>query len=82
MPDPPPMSPARSGFRFDSARSANNQVLNQSSRGDSGRSSQRFESTVETLSRLPSLREAAQLLAAGDQREVKINELVGNGISG
>ncbi|CAK9184507.1 unnamed protein product [Ilex paraguariensis] len=37
---------------------------------------------AETLSRPPSIREAAQLICGGDHREVKINDIVGNGISG
>ncbi|CAK9135523.1 unnamed protein product [Ilex paraguariensis] len=37
---------------------------------------------AESLSRGPSMREATQLVCGGDQREVKINDIVGNGISG
>ncbi|XP_057972463.1 oxysterol-binding protein-related protein 1C-like [Malania oleifera] len=46
--------------------------------GDHGRSLQR--SAMESLSRIPSNRDPQLLLA--DHREVKINDIVGNGISG
>ncbi|XAR55600.1 hypothetical protein NMG60_11035716 [Bertholletia excelsa] len=59
----------------------NHHVLNY----DSGRISQRTVApatiSAEPTHRLPALREATQLLC-GDQREVKINDIVGNGISG
>ncbi|CAM9002327.1 unnamed protein product [Rhodiola kirilowii] len=53
---------------------------------DQGRVSQRTSAaassrSMEGVSRLPSMREATQLVT-GDQRELKINDIVGNGVSG
>ncbi|KAF8411816.1 hypothetical protein HHK36_004375 [Tetracentron sinense] len=62
-------------------RGNNHNHSNGTGTGDSGRLSQRtVMPTTESLSRLPSMHESQLLL--GDHREVKINDIVGNGISG
>ncbi|KAA8538539.1 hypothetical protein F0562_028090 [Nyssa sinensis] len=85
FPTNPPATSAVAGVRSDPAKHVNNQVHNHSSSSDYGRLSQRVVApssmTTDIASRPPSMREATQLLC-GDQREVKINDIVGNGICG
>ncbi|XP_052190349.1 oxysterol-binding protein-related protein 1C-like [Diospyros lotus] len=78
----PPNLPAAggAGARSDQVRNQRQHAHSQ----DYGRLSQRMvaPATAELeTARPPEMREATQLLS-GDQREVKINDIVGNGISG
>ncbi|KAA8546361.1 hypothetical protein F0562_002900 [Nyssa sinensis] len=82
------MSPATSTFagaRLNQVKHANNQFHNHNSNIDYGRLIQRVvepSSMVTDMASWPPLIREATQLSCGDHREVKINDIVGNGICG
>lgn len=76
LPSMPPPASSAPGIGSDAAKHANNHAHNHTAAGN-----HRHNVVIDAVARPPAMREATQL-TIGDHREVKINEIVGNGICG